>query len=157
MFSLSILMQPQTADDDSVQECLTIASGDDPVDDDSMQDGQEYLTVDNGDDPVPVYGEAEEDPKLLFTSVTISDTVTAKEPGSTGEYTLYVIEVSIHVQLVSWVSSLCITCPYHDNRFCVRTELMGVTFAISLMVSFLIPFFLVFPCLHLSNFIIAPN
>ena len=77
MFSLSNLIQPQTADDDS------------------MQDSQECLTRASGDDPDPVYSE-EEDPKLLFTSVTISDTVTAKEPGSTGEYTLYVIEVSIH-------------------------------------------------------------
>ena len=45
----------------------------------------------------------------------------------------------LNVRLVMWVSSLRITCPYHDNRFCVRTDLIGVTFAIlSLMVSFLI-------------------
>ena len=37
-----------------------------------------------------------EEPGLLFTSVIISDTVTAREPGSTGQYTLYVIEVSGH-------------------------------------------------------------
>ena len=80
-------MQHETTDDDSIQdgqECLTVASG----------DGQDCLTAVSGNDPVPVHDK--EDPKLLFTSVTISDTVTAKEPGSTGEYTLYVIEVRIH-------------------------------------------------------------
>ena len=44
----------------------------------------------------------------------------------------------ISVLLVIWVCSLHIACPYHDNRFCVRTELMGVTSAFPLMVSFLI-------------------
>ena len=45
--------------------------------------------------------------------------------------------------IVMWVSSLRITCPYHDSRFCVRTNLIGVTFSIPLMVSFLILSFLV--------------
>ena len=55
--------------------------------------------------------------------------------------------------LVMWVSSLRITWPYHDNRFCVKTDLIGVTFAIPPMVSILILSFLVFPWLHLSIFI----
>ena len=55
--------------------------------------------------------------------------------------------------LLYWVSSLRITCTYHDSRFLVRTDLIGVTLAIPLMVSFLILSFLVFPWLHLSNFI----
>ncbi len=41
-----------------------------------------------------------------------------------------------HVRLVMWVSSLRIAYPYHDNRFCVRTDLIWVTFTIALMVSF---------------------
>ena len=97
---LSNLMQHQTADDDSMQDDedhLTVVTSDNPANDDSVQKGQDHLTVVSGDDPVPVC--SEEDPKPLFTSVTISDTVTAKEPGSTGEYTLYVIEVSIYCEM----------------------------------------------------------
>ena len=48
----------------------------------------------------------------------------------------------LNVLLVMWVSSLRITCPYHDSRFYVRTDLIGVTFAIPLMISFLILYFL---------------
>ena len=48
------------------------------------------------------------------------------------------ITVMFNVLLVMWGSSLRITCPYHDSRFWVRTDLIGVTLAIPLMVSFLI-------------------
>ena len=48
------------------------------------------------------------------------------------------------VLFVMCVSSRRITCPYHDSRFCVRTEFIGVTFAFPLMVSFLILSFPVF-------------
>ena len=50
----------------------------------------------------------------------------------------------LSVLLVMWVSFLRTTCPYHDSRFCVRTDFIGVTFAIPLMVSFLILSFLDF-------------
>ena len=33
------------------------------------------------------------------------------------------------VLLALSISSLCITCPFHVNRFCIRTKLIGVTFA----------------------------
>ena len=49
-----------------------------------------------------------------------------------------------------WVSSLRTTRPYHDNPFCIRTELICVILAIPLMVSFVILSFLVFPWLHLD-------
>ena len=62
------------------------------------------------------------------------------------------MRISFNVLLVMWVSSLRITCPYHDSRFCVRTDLTGVTFAFTLMVSF---FNSVFPCLSLS-FLVFP-
>ena len=48
------------------------------------------------------------------------------------------ITVMLNGLLVMWVSCLRITCPYHDTRFWVRTDLIGVTLAIPLMVSFLI-------------------
>ena len=32
----------------------------------------------------------------------------------------------LSVLLVMWVSSLRITSPYHDRRFCVRTEFIGL-------------------------------
>ena len=62
--------------------------------------------------------------------------------------------VVLSVLSVMCVSSRRFTCPYHDSRFCVRTELIGVTFAFPLMVSFLILSFLVFPgssCLRSAN------
>ena len=61
---------------------------------------------------------------------------------------LVLVIFEVNVLLVMWVSSLRITCPYHDSRFCVRTDLIGVTFEFPLMVSFLILSFLVFPWLH---------
>ena len=63
------------------------------------------------------------------------------------------VTVILNVLLVMWVSSLRIICPYHDSRFWVRVDLIGVTLAIPLMVSFLILSFLVFPWLHLIIFI----
>ena len=57
--------------------------------DDVKQDIQDWTI----DAPAAVCGGDE--PMLLFTSVTICDTVVAREPGSTGQYTLYVIEVSV--------------------------------------------------------------
>ena len=55
------------------------------------------------------------------------------------------VTVKLNVLLVMWVSSLRITCPYNASRFWVRTDLIGVTLAIPLIVSFLILSFLVFP------------
>ena len=66
---------------------------------------------------------------------------------------LVAVTFILNVLLIMWVSALPITCPYHANRFCVTTDLIGVTFPIPLMVSFLIRPFLVFPLLHLSIFI----
>ena len=54
--------------------------------------------------------------------------------------------------IVTWFSSYRITCTFLDNRCCVRIELIGTTFAIPLMVSYLIMFFMVFPLLHISIF-----
>ena len=59
----------------------------------------------------------------------------------------------LSVLLGMWVSSLYITCPYHDSLFCVRTELIDDSFAFPVMVPFVILSFLVFPRLHLSIFI----
>ena len=39
------------------------------------------------------------------------------------------VTFTLNVLLVVCVSSLRITCPYHDSRFCVRTDLIGITFA----------------------------
>ncbi len=52
------------------------------------------------------------------------------------------VTVILNVLLAMWVSSLHITCPYHYSRFWLRTDLIGVTLAIPLMVSFLILSFL---------------
>ena len=48
------------------------------------------------------------------------------------------VTVVLSVLLVMRVSSLRITCPYHDSRFCVRTELIGVTFAFPLIIIIII-------------------
>lgn len=61
--------------------------------DDVKQNIQDWTTTVIEDAPAAVCGGDE--PMLLFTSVTICDTVVAREPGSTGQYTLYVIEVSV--------------------------------------------------------------
>ena len=42
----------------------------------------------------------------------------------------------LNMLLVIRVSSLRITCSYHDNRFYVGADFIGVTLAIPLMVSF---------------------
>ena len=63
-------------------------------DGDRKQDSEDWTAEVREDTPMTVSGG--EEPGLLFTSVIISDTVTAREPGSTGQYTLYVIEVSGH-------------------------------------------------------------
>ena len=39
------------------------------------------------------------------------------------------VTFTLNVLLVVCVSSLRITCPYHDSRFCVGTDLIGITFA----------------------------
>ena len=55
------------------------------------------------------------------------------------------VTVVLSVLFVMCVSSRLNTCPHHDSRFRVRTELIGDTFAFPLMVSFLLISVLVFP------------
>ena len=77
------------------------------------------------------------DAHVTFQSVKPSHLWTS--PGSCSRH-----RHTLNVLLFMWVYSLRITCPYYDSRFWVRTNLIGVTLAIPLMVSFLILSFLVF-------------